>query len=91
MEGTHIRYPDGTKQPVHSLLGGKAIGIQQGTSVHVGLPKSKASHLLQRNFSFEIILELWHFKDYAGHLVFSVLLDILAWEKDCSAKGIECE
>ena len=30
----------GAKQPVHSFLGGKGLGIQQGTSVWVGLPKS---------------------------------------------------
>ena len=30
----------GAKQPVHWFLGGKGLGIQQGTSVWVGLPKS---------------------------------------------------
>ena len=30
----------GAKQPVHSFLGGKGLGIQQGTSVWVGSPKS---------------------------------------------------
>ena len=28
------------QQPVHSLLGGKGLGIQQEMSVRVGLPKS---------------------------------------------------
>ena len=31
----------GAKQPVHWFLGGKGLGIQQGTSVWVGLPKSE--------------------------------------------------
>ena len=30
----------GANQPVHWFLGGKGLGIQQGTSVCVGLPKS---------------------------------------------------
>ena len=30
----------GTKQPVYWFLGGKVLGIQQGTSVWVGAPKS---------------------------------------------------
>ena len=30
----------GTNQPVHWFLGGKGLGIQQGTSVWVGSPKS---------------------------------------------------
>ena len=28
-------------QPIHLFLGGKGLGIQQGMSVWVGLPKSK--------------------------------------------------
>ena len=31
----------GAKQPVHWFLGGKSLGIQQGTSVWVGSPKSR--------------------------------------------------
>ena len=30
----------GAKQPVHWFLGGKGLGIQNGPSVWVGLPKS---------------------------------------------------
>ena len=32
-------WPAGANQPIHSLLGGKGLGIQQGTSVWVGSPK----------------------------------------------------
>ena len=32
---------DAAKQPVHSFLGDKGLGVQQETSVWVGLPKSK--------------------------------------------------
>ena len=34
------RKSDGAKQLVHSFLGGEGLGIQQGTSVWVGSPKS---------------------------------------------------
>ena len=33
----------GANQPVHWFLGGKGLGIQQETSVRVGLPKSKGA------------------------------------------------
>ena len=39
MEGIGSRWA-GAKQPVHWFLGGKGSGIQKGTSVWVGLPKS---------------------------------------------------
>ena len=37
--GTTLEGKGWGEQPVHSLLGGDALGIQQGTSVWVGLPK----------------------------------------------------
>ena len=81
----HIRYPAGAKQPVHLFLGGKGLGIQQGMSLQVGLPKFKETP------SLKSYLSCGNFKDCVGHLTFSLLLDILAWEKDSSAKGIKCE
>ena len=35
----------GAKQLVHWFLGGKGLGIQQGTSVWVGSPKSTHKHV----------------------------------------------
>src|ERR1700738_5325503 len=35
----------GVNQPVHWFLGGKGLGIQQGTSVWVGWPKSHVTHV----------------------------------------------
>ena len=40
----HVHYRDrraGVNQPIHWFLGGKGLGIQQGTSVWVGSPKSR--------------------------------------------------
>ena len=39
-EGGHVLLSkDGTNQLIHLFLGGKGLGIQQGMSVWVGLPK----------------------------------------------------
>ena len=48
-------------------------------------------HLLEGNFFFESACVVALFKDCEGHLLFSLLLDNLAWEKNSSAKGIKCE
>ena len=46
----------GAKQPVHLFLGGKGLGIQQGKSVWVGLPKSSTQWPCI-NLGLELILE----------------------------------
>ena len=47
------------KQPVHWILGGKGLSIQQGTSVWVGLRKSKRRASKDSHFSYPAIeLEL---------------------------------
>jgi hypothetical protein len=38
----------GADQHLHSFLGGKGLGIQQGTSVGVGLPKPVLMHVIKK-------------------------------------------
>ena len=41
----HTQRAAGANQPVHWFLGGEGLGMQQGTSVWVGLPKSKKGYV----------------------------------------------
>jgi len=38
----------GANQPIHWFIGGKDLGIQQGTNVSVGLPKSPCNTIMVR-------------------------------------------
>ena len=45
----------GANQPVHWFLGGKGLGIQQGTSVWVGSPKSPMVGVVNRNLEMKLL------------------------------------
>ena len=53
---SHTPHTAGAKQPIHWFLGGKGLGIQQGTSAWVGLPKSSTQHPANEMLKFSSTL-----------------------------------
>ena len=48
---------DGTKQPVHWLIDNKDLGMQQGTSIWVGSPKSSGYAFIHLRYILKIPLK----------------------------------
>ena len=66
----------GAKQPVHWFLGGKGLGIQQGTSVWVGSPKSNLHGLLKKQTTHSTNMHIWKgsSKSFEHHRVTSFIV-----------------